>query len=182
MRNLVKIVKGSTAPIDVQLIDVDSDSGEDPEPLTGAHGLAGTAQHLEDGDDVTLIVELIDAPAGKLRLTHGDFPKTGVYGVQVEYRDAAGRLHIVPTDGDSYGLEVTERFGGCTWPVSNAYFRRPVWGWVPACLVGRSYGRNWPAPRFRSTHSFSLFGLFAGRCRPLVSGPGGPIAARPHWA
>ena len=112
MRNLVKIVRGSTAPIEVQLIDVDSDSGEDPEPLTGAHSFTGTARHLADGDDVTLIVELIDAASGKLRLTYGEFPKTGVYGVQVEYRDAAGRLHIVPTDGDSYRIEVVERYGG----------------------------------------------------------------------
>ena len=114
MRSLVKIVLGSTAPIDVQLIDVDSDSGEDPQPLTGAHSFTGTARHLEDGDDVALTVELVDAATGKLRLTHAEaaFTKTGTYGVQVEYRDAAGRLHIVPTDGDSYRIVVVERYGG----------------------------------------------------------------------
>jgi len=104
-RERFPVVAGHSAPIVVQLIDLDSASGTDPLDLSQANTFSATARNLDSDADTTLSVTLNDAATGKVDLDASPLP-AAEYAVQITFSDTAGDTHIYPSSGDGFRLIV----------------------------------------------------------------------------
>jgi hypothetical protein len=104
-------VMGSTAPISVQLTNLDSTTGTAPVDLTNCNSFTAKARRIDvrGGVTVTLTADPVDMPNGRVDL-FGVFPEVGEYAVQVEFKDADDQLHIYPNDGRGLRVAVAERY------------------------------------------------------------------------
>lgn len=110
MRDRYPMVAGSSAPVTVQMIDLDSDSGVDALPLTQAHSFEGRAKPLGvPGAAVQVPATLADGVSGRVTLDASALA-VGEYAVQVAFTDTAGRRHVYPSDGDGFRLDVREAY------------------------------------------------------------------------
>jgi hypothetical protein len=105
MRERFSVVAGQTAPVIVSLVEIDSDSGTDRFPVDQANSYEGRAQPVEGGATVTLPASLESASEQTLALDASALPE-GEHAVQIRLQDSAGRLHIAPSDGDGFRLQV----------------------------------------------------------------------------
>jgi hypothetical protein len=108
-RERFPLVAGHEAPITVQLINLDSDSGTDPLDLSQANTFEGEARDLETEQDTSLSVSVTDAPNGKVGVDASPLD-AGEYALQISFLDTSGQKHIYPSSGDGFRLVVNPAY------------------------------------------------------------------------
>lgn len=105
------IVAASNQPIIVELTSVDTGLAINLTGITSPSAKAWLADGSGSAISFTAAAVEGDATDGTIKLSFatGTFTTLGTYALQIQYTDAAGKIHIYPSDGDSLRFTLKEQ-------------------------------------------------------------------------